>query len=160
MSNNKILLLGALFTAALAAFLFWPVNERANKSASVDSDNIQVVMYKNPGCQCCTKWGFHLENAGFTVEEKPIRGMMELKQSYGVPARFESCHTAIIGDYFVEGHVPVEDIQRLLREKPEALGLTVPGMPEGSPGMEGPNPESYDVYLVAKDGSTSVYASH
>ncbi len=161
MSNNKILLLGAVITAGVAAFLFWPVNESTtNSSASVDSDKIQVVMYKNPGCQCCTKWGFHLEGAGFEVEEKPVRGMMELKQSYGVPARFESCHTAIIGDYFVEGHVPVEDVQRLLREKPDALGLTVPGMPIGSPGMEGPNPESYDVYLVAKDGSTSVYASH
>ena len=158
MSNNKILIIGAVLTVGVAAFLFWPGNER---SVSDDgSAKIEVVMYKNPGCQCCTKWGYHMENAGFSVEEKPTQGMMALKQSYGVPARFESCHTAIIGDYFVEGHVPIEDVQRLLREKPDALGLTVPGMPTGTPGMEGPNPENYDVYLVAKDGSTSVYSSY
>lgn len=160
MSNNKILLVGAVVTLAVGAYLFWPGNERNIVEDPADSGKIEVVMYKNEGCDCCTKWAFHMERKNFVVEEKAIDGMMALKQQYGVPARFESCHTAIVGDYFVEGHVPVEDVERLLSEKPDALGLTVPGMPIGSPGMEGPNPQTYDVYLVGKDGSTSVYATH
>ncbi len=158
MSNSKILVIGAIFTIGVAAFLFWP--KAQGNVSDIPEGKIEVVMYKNPGCDCCTKWASHMNKEEFFVIEEPTDALMTVKRNVGVPARFESCHTAVVGSYFVEGHVPVEDVQRLLRENPDALGLTVPGMPTGSPGMEGPNPQPYDVYLVAKDGTTSVFASH
>lgn len=167
MNNNKILIFGLLFTAGFAAALFWPKNEvqedYSEQVSQVSSEKMEVIMYKNPNCGCCTKWAELMNEDQFEVIEKPIPNLMEVKREKGVPARFESCHTAMVGDYFVEGHVPIEDINRLLKEKPEGvIGLTVPGMPIGSPGMEVPGREAdnYDVYLVKKDGTTEVFASH
>jgi hypothetical protein len=120
-----------------------------------------VVVYKSPTCGCCEKWIGHMQGAGFAVEMHNLDDLGAIKAEAGVPAGLESCHTAKVGDYFVEGHVPAEDVKRLLAERPDARGLAVPGMPQGSPGMEqGAVPEPYDVLLVAKDGSTSVYAHH
>lgn len=167
MSNNKILVFGLLFTIGFAAALFWPSNEVEtdySPTATISTEGkIEVVMYKNPGCQCCTKWAALMNDDQFAVIEKPIPNLMELKSEKGVPPRFESCHTAMVGDYFVEGHVPIADVNRLLKEKPEgAIGLTVPGMPVGSPGMEVPGRQAdkFDVYLVKKDGTTEIFASY
>jgi len=170
MTNSKILIVGVLLTIGFAAFLFWPKNEVQTNdfgdqeySITADTSKIGVVMYKNPGCQCCTKWADIMNKDQYAVVESPVSNLMEIKKEAGVPARFESCHTAKVGDYFVEGHVPVEDVNRLLKEKPaDAIGLTVPGMPIGSPGMEveGRPADNYDVYLVKKDGSTEVYSSY
>ena len=166
MSNNKILIVGLLFTIGFAAALFWPKNEVEDEYSMVAEpavDKIEVIMYKNEGCQCCTKWADLMNDDQFAVIEKPIPNLMEVKREKGVPPRFESCHTAMVGDYFVEGHVPIEDINRLLEEKPEgAIGLTVPGMPVGSPGMEVPGrtADNYDVYLVKQDGTTEIFASY
>lgn len=166
MSNNKILVFGLLFTIGFGAILFWPKNNAQNEympTVESASGKMEVVMYKNPGCQCCTKWAALMNEDKFAVIETPIPNLMEVKREKGVPPRFESCHTAMVGDYFVEGHVPIEDVNRLLEEKPEgAIGLTVPGMPIGSPGMEVPGraADNYDVYLVKADGTTEVFASH
>tara|TARA_R110002124_G_scaffold287127_1_gene470576 strand:- start:3009 stop:3509 length:501 start_codon:yes stop_codon:yes gene_type:complete len=166
MSNNKILVFGLLFTIGLVAVLFWPASEAKEDYSIVSSptsDKIEVVMYKNEGCQCCTKWADLMNEDQYAVIEKPIPNLMEVKREKGVPPRLESCHTAMVGNYFVEGHVPIEDVNRLLEEKPEgAIGLTAPGMPMGSPGMEVPGrpADNYDVYLVKKDGTTEVFASH
>jgi hypothetical protein len=166
MSNNKILIFGLLFTIGFAAVLFWPTNEVEDEYSMVAEpavDKIEVIMYKNEGCQCCTKWADLMNDDQFAVIEKPIPNLMEVKREKGVPPRFESCHTAMVGDYFVEGHVPIEDVNRLLEEKPEgAIGLTVPGMPVGSPGMEVPGrtADNYDVYLVKQDGTTEIFASY
>ena len=121
----------------------------------------QLVVYKSPACGCCEKWIGHMQGAGFTVEVHDLDDLSTIKAEAGVPAGLAACHTARVGDYFVEGHVPAEDVKRLLAEKPDARGLAVPGMPQGSPGLEqGAAPEPYDVLLVAKDGSTSVFAHH
>lgn len=121
-----------------------------------------MIVHKNESCGCCKLWVKHLEQAGFSVEAKDIDNLGPIKERVGVPYGKGSCHTAEVGGYFVEGHVPAADIKRLLRERPAAKGLTVPGMPAGSPGMEVPSGQvdPYDVLLVAKDGSTSVYAHH
>lgn len=159
MNNNKILIIGLLVTAGVAAFLFWP----GNSPQQMLSDKTEVVMYKNEGCQCCTRWGSHMEEGEFTVEEVPTPVLSQIKHENGISRNLSSCHTALVDGYVVEGHVPIEDIQRLLKERPEnVVGLAVPGMPIGSPGMEVPGraPDNYDVLLVKKDGSTSVYASH
>ncbi|MEQ8525215.1 DUF411 domain-containing protein [Gracilimonas sp.] len=159
MNNSKILIVGLLVTVGVAAFLFWPGNSPQN----ILSDKTQVVMYKNEGCQCCTKWGDHMMEGGFTVEEVPTPVLMQVKQQNGITRELASCHTAMIGDYVVEGHVPRADVERLLQEKPEdVIGLAVPGMPTGSPGMEVPGrpTDNYDVLLLKKDGTTSVYSSY
>jgi hypothetical protein len=121
-----------------------------------------VAVVKDPGCGCCTNWVAHLEQAGFkaTVTESPA--IDALKDSKGVPRAARSCHTATVGGYVIEGHVPAADIKRLLKERPSVVGLAVPGMPAGSPGMEVPGGRvaPYDVIAFDKTGKTSVFASH
>lgn len=121
-----------------------------------------VVVNKTPTCGCCGIWVKHLQAAGFAVQVHDLENLAPIKERVGVPFGMGSCHTAEVEGYFVEGHVPAEDIKRLLREKPPAKGLTVPGMPAGSPGMEvaSGRVDRYDVLLVGKDGKTSVFATH
>lgn len=121
-----------------------------------------VTVYKNASCGCCRLWVQHLVRAGFTVQVKSVQNLNPVKQRVSVPAGLGSCHTAEVGGYFVEGHVPAQDIQRLLREHPRAKGLVLPGMPAGSPGMEvaSGKAQPHDVQLVAHDGKTSVFARH
>jgi hypothetical protein len=113
---------------------------------------------KNPGCGCCDKWVDHMKALGFdaTVTEDP--NLYEHKQALGIPGPLVSCHTAEVDGYVVEGHVPGDLVQRMLREKPRIIGLAVGGMPMGSPGMEGPRKDAYDVIAFAKDGTMTVYA--
>lgn len=121
-----------------------------------------VKVTKNPSCGCCKIWVERLRDAGFQVEVNDVDNLNSVKQRVGLPYGMGSCHTAEVDGYFVEGHVPVEDIKRLLRERPQARGLAVPGMPVGSPGMEVPSGQvqPYDVMLVCRDGSATVYSHH
>lgn len=121
-----------------------------------------AVVHKNPSCGCCNSWVEHLRKAGFRVEVREEDNLDAIKQGLGVPPGKGSCHTAEIGGYVVEGHVPASDIKRLLAEKPDARGLVLPGMPMGSPGMEMPDGrvQPYTVELVRRDGSTAAYARH
>jgi hypothetical protein len=121
-----------------------------------------AIVHKTPTCGCCKLWAEHLRHAGFVVEVRDADDLGPIKEKLGIPYGKGSCHTAEIGGYFVEGHVPANDIKRLLAERPDAKGLTVPGMPLGSPGMEMPDGtvEPYAVELVGKDGATTVYARH
>ncbi len=120
----------------------------------------EVVVYKSPTCGCCKEWVGHLRKNGFKVTVHDRRDMDPVKRAMGVPQRLQSCHTAQVGDYVIEGHVPAADIVRLLREKLPVKGLTAPGMPMGSPGMEGPSKDPYEVLAFQPDGRTSVYARH
>jgi hypothetical protein len=117
-----------------------------------------VVVYKTETCGCCNGWVEHMRAAGFTVDARNVRDLISVKLDAGVPGPLVTCHTALIDGYVVEGHVPVEQIQRILAERPDVAGIGVAGMPMGSPGMEGPNPQPYDVVAWSHDGSTSVYA--
>lgn len=122
-----------------------------------------VQVWKDPNCGCCKDWIRHLEDHGFATQAIDS-GNTAARKRLGMPDKFGSCHTALVGGYVIEGHVPAADIQRLLRDKPRALGLSVPRMPIGSPGMDGPEyggrKDPYDVLLVQRDGSTRVYASY
>ena len=119
-----------------------------------------AVVYKSPTCGCCTKWVEHLQANGFQVEVRDTADVEPAKARWGVPGQLGSCHTAKIGNYVFEGHVPADVIQRVLREKPDIAGVAVPGMPMGSPGMEGPYPaDRYDVVSFTRDGGTAVYES-
>ena len=122
----------------------------------------RMVVHKTPWCGCCGAWVEHMEHAGFEVEIHDMEDLGPVKERLGVPHAKGSCHTTEIGGYMVEGHVPAEDIKRLLREKPDALGLVLPGMPVGSPGMGAPHGhrESFTVELVRRDGTTEPFSTH
>jgi hypothetical protein len=121
-----------------------------------------IRVNKTPTCGCCGVWVTHLQKAGFQTQVHDFDDLTPIKERLGVPASLSSCHTAEVGGYFIEGHVPAADIKRLLSVRQKAKGLTVPGMPAGSPGMEVPSGrvEPYEVLLVRVDGSTSVFASY
>ncbi|GAB3478504.1 DUF411 domain-containing protein [Polaromonas eurypsychrophila] len=123
----------------------------------------QVEVWKDPNCGCCKEWVDHLQANGFQVKVYDS-GNAQARKRLGIPEQLGSCHTASISGYAIEGHVPAADIHRLLKEKPRAVGLAVPGMPVGSPGMDAPiyggRKDPYDVLLVLKDGSTRTYQSY
>jgi hypothetical protein len=141
-----------LSSAAGAAALMLP--------ASVLAKPVFAEVWKDPNCGCCKDWVTHLQAAGFQVKVNDI-GNDVVRGRLGVDRKYGSCHTALISGYAIEGHVPARDIQRLLRERPNVVGLAVAGMPVGSPGMDGSiygtRKDSYDVLLLAKDGSATVF---
>jgi hypothetical protein len=130
--------------------------------ATIDPELPLAIVHKTASCGCCGVWADHLKAAGFPVEIRDTDDMHPVKQRLGVPAGKASCHTAEIGGYVVEGHIPASDIKRLLKERPTARGLVLPGMPAGSPGMEMPDGyvQPYTVELVLADGSTQPFAQH
>ena len=117
----------------------------------------EVTVYKNPHCGCCVKWIEHLQQNGFRVSSRDVVDLSEIKARYGVRPYLASCHTAVVDGYVLEGHVPAEAVKRLLQERPPVKGLAVPGMPVGSPGMEGPDPQPYNVYTFDDKGDVQVY---
>ncbi len=124
-----------------------------------NSNAADIVVYKNPSCGCCKAWIKHLQENDYTVEVKNRNDVSTIKKELGVPSNLQSCHTAKVDGYVVEGHVPADLIAKLQREKPQIKGLAVPGMPMGSPGMEGPHKDAYNVISFDADGKTKVYAS-
>ncbi len=150
---------GRLFVAAVAAMgllggsavLLW---------LGVRADATEMTVYKSPTCGCCNAWIDHLEENGFRVIKKDLHDTRPIKTAHGVEPRLASCHTALVEGYVVEGHVPAADIRRLLAERPAVKGLTVPGMPMGSPGMEGPRKDPYNVLTFDGQGNTGVFSRH
>jgi hypothetical protein len=120
----------------------------------------QIEVFKSPYCGCCEKWIAHLQDNGFQVKAQNVPDVPAVRRAMGMPDRFASCHSARIGNTLVEGHVPAADLRRLLAEKPKALGLAVPAMPPGSPGMDSSRPMPYDTLLVQADGSQRTFARH
>ncbi len=123
----------------------------------------QVIhVYKSPTCGCCGDWVEHLRAAGFEVEVENVQDLVAVKRRFGIPDRLATCHTAVVGRYLVEGHVPAEDLRRFLDQSPDVAGLAVPGMPVGSPGMEveGQPDQPYDVLAFDAQGRTTVFAEH
>lgn len=119
-----------------------------------------VTVYKSPTCGCCNAWVDHMRENGFRVVAVDTNDLDAVKASHGIRPEHGSCHTATVGDYVVEGHVPASDVRRLLSERPSVAGLAVPGMPMGSPGMEGPRSERYDVLAFERSGAARVFATH
>ncbi|MBB5745649.1 DUF411 domain-containing protein [Brevundimonas variabilis] len=121
-----------------------------------------ITVYKTPWCGCCGAWVEHMTGAGWTATVRELEDLAPVRRRYGVPDALASCHTGVVGSYAVEGHVPAEDVARLVRERPDAFGLTVPGMPLGSPGMPAPagRAQAFQTLLILKDGTTRVFAQH
>lgn len=127
--------------------------------AGASALSAEVTVYKSPTCGCCKKWVEHLQANGFSVKAVDTEDVVKHKLANGVPYELGSCHTALVGGYVVEGHVPASDIKRLLKERPPVRGLAVPGMPIGSPGMEqGAHKQRYEVLTFDKQGKTTVFS--
>ena len=143
---------GAMLSVAALAIL--------SSAGRAISAPLAIEVWKSPSCGCCAEWVKHLQANGFTVKVNDV-GNNAARARLGIPAKLGSCHTAQIGGYGIEGHVPAADIKRLVAERPDAVGLAVPGMPVGSPGMEdGDRRDPYDVQLVLRGGGTRVFQSH
>ncbi|AGA08458.1 CopG family transcriptional regulator [Sinorhizobium meliloti] len=123
------------------------------------AEPLEATLYKNPQCGCCEGYAAYLRDNGFNVEVKPTNDLAEISRKAGVPEGMQGCHTTFVDGYVIDGHVPVNVVRKLLIEKPAIAGITLPGMPMGSPGMSGPKTEKFVIYTVPKDGTaTSVYA--
>lgn len=143
-----------------AARVLLVISGLAQPAWAVASEPV-IEVYKSPTCGCCGKWAEHLKANGFTVRTHDTQDVASHKSRLGVPLGLGSCHTAEVNGYLVEGHVPAKDIRQLLKEKPDARGIVVPGMPVGSPGMEqGSRKGHYDVLLVKPDGKTQIYSRY
>lgn len=145
MTRRKFAVLLMAGAAPLPAFLT-PRRARA-------AEAIPVTLYKNPSCTCCEGYAQYLDQNGFKVDVKPTNDLAEISRKAGIPAELEGCHTSFIGNYVVDGHVPVKTIRKLLAEKPAIAGITLPGMPPGTPGMPGEKPGPLTIYAVSRDGT-------
>ncbi|SOY56629.1 conserved exported protein of unknown function [Cupriavidus taiwanensis] len=148
--------LGALALGTLAVGVLGPAAD-----AFAQAKPLAIDVYKSPLCGCCEEWVKHLRANGFTVMVHDVEDTGAYRKRFGMPERFGSCHTGHIAGYAIEGHVPAADIRKLLAAGPKAVGLAVPGMPVGSPGMEqGSRKDPFDVLLVKADGAASVFSRH
>lgn len=146
--RNRLLALLAVPSLALAAACSKPA----------EASGPEITVYKTPTCGCCRSWVDHLEHEGFRVTTEDMADLSQIKEEHGVPDELVSCHTAVVDGYTVEGHVPADVIRKLLAERPQVTGIAVPGMPMGSPGMEGPFSEPYEVYTFEPTGPVDVFA--
>jgi len=161
--RKHIMLHGLVLCAALGVAL--PGMAQAQGSGQAAANGAEqtlpvVEVYKSAQCGCCKAWAEHLQKNGFEVILHDVDDVPAARKKLGMPNKFGSCHTAKAGQYLVEGHVPAADIKRLLKERPKAIGLAVPAMPPGSPGMESDDPVPYDTLLIGKDGKAKVFARH
>lgn len=133
-----------------------------NQSPQIaDEDLPAVTVYKSPTCECCSDWVAHMQENGFEVKTTDLADMQQIKNRFNVPRELASCHTAVVGGYVVEGHVPAKDVKRMLGQEANVAGLTVPGMPVGSPGMERGNQlDPYNVLAFSKNGKANIFAKY
>ena len=152
--RSVIVALGGVAAAAAGAFVFPGLFGAGPAKAE------EIVVYKSPSCGCCGNWTLHLRQNGFDVSVNNIEDMEPVKKQAGIPYDLESCHTAFVDGYVVEGHVPASDIRKILAERPKIKGLSVPGMPSSAPGMDSPEHEPYTVYSFDAAGKAKAYASY
>lgn len=166
MTNKTFYILAALLIAA--SVIFWinmfrespqPAGEDTTTGLSEYEGEISMTMYHSEGCECCVKWADYLEDHGVEVTSKKVNDINAVKQEHGVPGQLSACHTAIVEGYVVEGHVPIEDIRKLLGQQPDAIGISVPGMPPNSPGMDIPVDRTYQSVLFDAENIT-VFNTH
>lgn len=139
------------------------MNPEQKSAKEISDENLKAItVYKSPTCGCCTMWEEHLTKAGFKVTSKKTDDMAAIRKQYNVPEKAQSCHTGIVGGYVIEGHVPATDVEKLLKTRPDVIGLAAPGMPPKSPGMqpEGEKPSGYDVLSFDKNGQTKVFSAY
>ena len=167
MESNKSILKRSLINSLLFSGILIVNTFNAQESAAKNQENInipKVLSYRSESCSCCKKWVNHLRDNGLEVVDNIVENISEIKQQYNVPNNLRSCHSAKIGNYTIEGHVPIESINKLFKEKPSISGIAVPGMPHGSPGMETHSHDShshnykpYKVFSFSNNGSPKIF---
>ncbi len=149
----RLMILAAVVFSLLLLAGCSAAQNSAQQGPQIDVTGMKITIFKSPSCGCCGVYSQYAQRDGFDVEVKEVTDMAPIKGEYGVPKQLESCHTSIVGDYVIEGHVPTEAIQKLLVEKPDIKGIALPGMPSGSPGMPGRKNAEWIIYSLEKDGS-------
>jgi hypothetical protein len=155
--KNKYFKLSALAVLSISFFLIF--NFATNKQdalALTKADKQKIEVFKTPSCGCCYGYVLFLEEEKFAVKQTDMRSLHTVKKKYNIPLEMQSCHTSILGKYFIEGHVPLEAINKLLKEQPDIDGIALPGMPIGTPGMPGKKEEPFIIYQLV-DGKSSVF---
>jgi len=150
-----------LFVAIFAAAFVMATGSIASMAHASPEGEV-VTVYKQTWCGCCEAWAKYMRKAGYQVKIVNMDDLSPINARFGLPQNLAGCHTAVLGDYFISGHVPIADIVKLIAEKPDAGGISVPGMPMGSPGMEVPGrmPMKYNTLLITRDGTATVYVAH
>lgn len=148
-----------VFAVFLAALVYGCASNNTSGNAVNDADGAkaQATIFKDSSCGCCGVYSQYMEKKGYGVDVTTSENMNSVKSRYGIPYSMQSCHTTVIGDYFIEGHVPVEAIEKLMAEKPDIAGIALPGMPSGSPGMSGSKTGQFVIYAIKKDGTTEEF---
>ena len=155
--KNKYLKLSALAVLSISFFLIFNfVTNKQDSLASTKADKYKIEVFKTPSCGCCYGYVLFLEEEKFAVKQTDMRSLHTVKKKYNIPLEMQSCHTSILGKYFIEGHVPLEAINKLLKEQPDIDGIALPGMPIGTPGMPGEKEEPFIIYQLV-DGKSSVF---
>ena len=158
-SAALLLLVGSIGISGCSSVL--SMSPGAQTIADLPPEALQVTSYRSPSCGCCGGWVEHMQTAGFQVDDRITEDMDAVKQEFGVPLDLSACHTAVVNGYVVEGHIPAEDVRRLLAEQPDVAGIAVPGMPIGSPGMEsGDIRQPYTVYSFTTSGEVEAFQEH
>lgn len=155
-SKKIIVVLGLVLVVAVAWMV---IGQDGNKIADTENQ-LAAIMYKTPTCGCCQVYGQYLKREDVDVTVIDVEDIAQIKEQHGIPRNLESCHTTMIGGYVVEGHIPMEIIEKLLAEKPEIKGIALPGMPSGSPGMPGPKTEEWTIYALNTDGTVTEFMKY
>lgn len=156
--TKKIFIFFFVLLLILAGAFWFNFSAKEKESLQLPTGQAKITVFYSPTCPCCKEYLSYLRRNGFQVEEKKTQNMLSIKEQYQIPQDLESCHTSAIGDYFVEGHMPVEIIKKLLEEKPEIDGIALPGMPQGSPGMPGFKAGKWTIYSIS-DGQPSEFTT-
>ena len=156
--NNQITIISLVVAIIVLGGAVAFSKSQKTDSSDGNADKIKAVVYKSPTCGCCVQYVAYLKKQGFEVETVSTDDMASIKDQHGIKGNMESCHTTIIGDYFIEGHIPMEAVSKLLTEKPEIDGIALPEMPAGSPGMPGIKAGAFEIYGI-KGGESSDFMS-
>lgn len=157
MKTYLFILLGISLVVGAVFFLGGGASNQTDPSLY---SHLDAVVYKTPSCGCCHVFAQYLKGQGASVETKDLNDLSDIKSQYGIPRELESCHTSVVNEYVVEGHIPVEVIAKLVAEKPDIKGIALPGMPSGSPGMPGPKIGKWTIFALYHDGTTGEYMQY
>lgn len=149
--------LGGIALIGLIAFGVTGLTGSGGVEKSGTLKGVEATVYKSPNCGCCGAWAQYAERQGMNIEVKEVRNLNQIKSEHGIPSNLKSCHTTVLSDYVVEGHIPAESIEKLLEEKPDVQGIGLPGMPQGSPGMPGPKQGDWEISSFTENGETSEF---
>ena len=157
--KKKAIILSIFGVLILAIGIYLFSNGKTNEPEQIVLGGKEVMVYKTPTCGCCNAYISYLKQKGVAVKSENVENLNGTKRQYGVPTDLSSCHTSIVDGYVVEGHVPIEAIEKLLNERPNIKGIALPGMPSGTPGMPGPKNETWDIRSFTEDGTTGTFMS-